>query len=292
MLAPKQEATVSETFGQRFLSYIERHSNQRTKEIYQATYNKILKYDKSLLDASFDDISKQVLESFFVWMEKDSPSVNARNIHLRNIRAVFNDAIDNEVTQNYPFRRMRIRPEQTAKRNLSPQLLANIFFGDYEQWQQRYVDAFHLSFLLIGINMVDMLNLPKDSLQDGYIHYNRAKTKRFYSIKVEPEALQLIQKYEGKKRLLSFAENNNVYKTFAMKMNACLGRIEKGVTAYYARHSWATIASLLDIPKDTIAAALGHGGNSVTDIYIEFDKQKVDKANRAVIDEVYRYKKN
>lgn len=186
---------------------------------------------------------------------------------------------------------MRIRPEQTAKRNLSPQLLANIFFGDYEQWRQRYVDAFHLSFLLIGINMVDMLNLPKDSLQDGYIHYNRAKTKRFYSIKVEPEALQLIQKYEGKERLLSFAENNNVYKTFAMKMNACLGRIEKGVTAYYARHSWATIAASLDIPKDTIAAALGHGGNSVTDIYIEFDKRKVDKANRAVIDKVYRYKK-
>lgn len=50
-----------------------------------------------------------------------------------------------------------------------------------------------------------------------------------------------------------------------------------------ARHTWATIASELDIPKETIAAALGHGGNTVTDIYIDFDQKKVDEANRKII---------
>ena len=73
-------------------------------------------------------------------------------------------------------------------------------------------------------------------------------------------------------------------------MNDCLGRIMHGVTAYYARHTWATIASSLDIPKDTIAAALGHGGHSVTDIYIDFDRTKIDRANRLVIDAVYSAK--
>ena len=53
-----------------------------------------------------------------------------------------------------------------------------------------------------------------------------------------------------------------------------------------SRHSWATIAAYLDIPKDTIAAALGHGGHTVTDIYIEFDMRKVDEANRKVLDYV------
>ena len=33
--------------------------------------------------------------------------------------------------------------------------------------------------------------------------------------------------------------------------------------------------------------ALGHGGYSVTDIYIEFDMKKVDEANRKVIDYVW-----
>ena len=59
------------------------------------------------------------------------------------------------------------------------------------------------------------------------------------------------------------------------------------ITTYWARHTWATIAASLDIPKETIAAGLGHGGNTVTDIYIDFDRRKVDEANRRVIDWVY-----
>ena len=64
------------------------------------------------------------------------------------------------------------------------------------------------------------------------------------------------------------------------------------LTTYWARHTWATIAASLDIPKETIAAALGHGGNTVTDIYIDFDQRKVDEANRKVIDWALYGKKN
>ena len=60
-----------------------------------------------------------------------------------------------------------------------------------------------------------------------------------------------------------------------------------GISSYWSRHTWATIAASLDIPKETIAAALGHGGNTVTDIYIDFDQRKVDEANRKVIDYVF-----
>ena len=63
------------------------------------------------------------------------------------------------------------------------------------------------------------------------------------------------------------------------------------ISSYWARHSWATIAASLDIPRDTIAHALGHGGNTVTDIYIDFDEGKVDEANRKVLDWVLYGKK-
>lgn len=63
------------------------------------------------------------------------------------------------------------------------------------------------------------------------------------------------------------------------------------LTTYYARHTWATIAAKLEIPKETIAAALGHGGNSVTDIYINFDQKKVDEANRKVLNYLNETKK-
>lgn len=52
-------------------------------------------------------------------------------------------------------------------------------------------------------------------------------------------------------------------------------------------HTWATIAASLDIPKETIAHALGHGNDTVTDIYIDFDKKKVDETNRKVLDFVF-----
>jgi integrase len=53
------------------------------------------------------------------------------------------------------------------------------------------------------------------------------------------------------------------------------------------RHTWATLAAELDIPKETISAALGHGKKTVTDIYIQFDRKKIDEANRKVIDHVF-----
>lgn len=64
------------------------------------------------------------------------------------------------------------------------------------------------------------------------------------------------------------------------------------LSTYWARHTWATIAASLEIPKETIAAALGHGGNTVTDIYIDFDRKKVDEANRKVLDWVLYGKKD
>lgn len=57
-----------------------------------------------------------------------------------------------------------------------------------------------------------------------------------------------------------------------------------GLNMYVARHSWATVAYSLDVPKETISEALGHEiGSRVTSIYIAFDRRKVDMANRNVI---------
>lgn len=57
------------------------------------------------------------------------------------------------------------------------------------------------------------------------------------------------------------------------------------LTTYWARHTWATVAYSLGISKDVIAQALGHeDGHEVTNIYISEDPEKVDEANRRVLD--------
>lgn len=115
--------------------------------------------------------------------------------------------------------------------------------------------------------------------------------------------MEIIERYKGKEHLL-YVEDLKDYRTYTYAM--CrglkkLGEVEvKGrggkkerkplfpdISTYWARHTWATIAASLDIPKETISAALGHEiGSRVTSIYIDFDQKKVDEANRKVMDYV------
>ena len=64
------------------------------------------------------------------------------------------------------------------------------------------------------------------------------------------------------------------------------------LSTYWARHSWATIARSIGVSIDDIALSLGHGdGHDLTRIYLDEDLQKVDEANRRVLDWVL-YGKN
>ena len=287
-------------FAARFLKFAEA-KKESTKGIYMHTYKRMVAFvGKEVLHTlRFEDVTKEWLINFDKFMSITSPSKNARNIHMRNIRAVFNEAIDDEITTFYPFRRFKIRPVATRKRNLKIDDFRKFINYPCEPHAQKYLDMFKLMFMLIGINSIDLAHLKE--VRDGRIEFYRAKTNRLYSIKVEPEAMELIEKYRGKDWLLFILDRWQKHKDFTMKMNYTLKRIGpvkrvgRGgkkvysplfpeISTYWARHSWATIAASLDIPKETIAAALGHGGNTVTDIYIEFDQRKVDEANRKVLD--------
>lgn len=264
------------------------------------TYSRLAAYlGEALETLAFEDITKEWLTGFDTFMQRTSPSKNARNIHLRNIRAVFNEAIDDGVTTAYPFRRFKIRPVATPKRSLRVEQLRRLFTFPVEEHAVKYLDMFKLMFFLCGINVIDLCHL--DGIRDGRIEYYRSKTGRLYSVKVEPEAREIIEKYRGKKFLLDILDRYGSHKDYMRRFNENLKRIGDvkrsgrggkkvfdpafpGITTYWARHSWATIAASLDIPKETIAAALGHGGNTVTDIYIDFDQRKVDEANRRVMD--------
>lgn len=288
--AAEQPVVVQGNFRPYFATFVDKKSNKRTKEIYQATLSRMDAYDSDLDKRNFEDITVRWLTDFDAFLSKTSPSQNARNIHFRNIRKVINDAIDDELTTHYPFRRFKIRPTPTKKRSLSIGNIQKAFNAEgLKDWEVKYLDFFKLSFMLIGINVVDLCNLTE--IVDGRIEYDRAKTHKPYSIKVEPEAMEIIERHRGEKRLLDFTENYANYRYFYNNLCKGLNSIKtkcglKELTTYWARHTWATIAASLDIPKDTIAAALGHGGNTVTDIYIDFDQRKVDEANRRVLDYV------
>ncbi len=289
-----------------FRQFIDTCKTNGTKTIYRHTLERLGRF-ADLDTLTFEEVDTAWLRRFEAALIETN-KVNTVALHLRNLRAVFNRAIDEEVISQgvYPFRRFKIAKESTAKRSLSVEELRRLRDYPCEEWQKKWRDMFMLIFYLIGINTVDLMGLTE--VRNGRIEYRRAKTHRLYSIRVEPEAQAILEKYKGADHLLDFADKYVDHGDFRRRMNAALkklGPVEwvanrskiapkknkkqvtplfPGITSYWARHTWATIAASLDIPKETIAAALGHGGNTTTDIYIDFDRRKVDEANRRVID--------
>ena len=296
----KKEEERKNLFLTRFLKFAESRS-ESTCRVYMQTYRRMVAFaGKKLENLKFEDINKDWLIAFDKFMAQTAPSKNSRNIHLRNIRAVFNDALDDEIINFYPFRRLDMRPVPTPKRNLKVEELRKLFLYPAEEHALYYIDIVKLMFMLIGINVVDLCRLRE--IVDGRVVFNRAKTHRLYSIKVEPEALEIIERHRGKDWLIDILDHYKDHNDFTRRINKTLQKIGPvkrvglggkkiydpvfpNITTYWVRHSWATIAANdLDIPKDIISHALGHGNNTVTDIYIEFDQRKVDEANRRVLD--------
>ena len=282
--------------------FVDRKTSDGTTTVYSTTRNKIAAFDP---ECTFETMDNKWLERFERWMANSGMKVNAYGIHLRNIRAVFNYAIDEEYTMLYPFRKFKIKQEETRKRSLTVEQLRALRDYPCEEYQERYRDMFMLMFYFIGINAADLFRAKKKDVVNGRLEYKRAKTGRLYSVKIEPEAQAIIDKYAGTgEYLLNVMDSYANYKDFLHRMGIGLkqiGEMERvgrggrkvrepafpGISSYWSRHTWATLAASLDIPKETISEALGHSfGLSVTSIYIQFDQRKVDDANRKVIDYV------
>ena len=112
---------------------------------------------------------------------------------------------------------------------------------------QSLFDYFKLMFFLIGINIVDLCHI-KEIDADGRIRYKRQKTKRLYSIKVEPEALELINKHKGKKYLLDILDKYSNAHVFTCKFDEALKHFIPKLTSYSAGHSFATMVREINIP--------------------------------------------
>jgi integrase len=298
LLFPEEDNNKEKNFVYYFKEFMDTKKN-RTKEIYQITLDKIGKFDP---DCMLDSIDRKWLIDFDNWMS-NKLAINTRAIHLRNIRAVFNFCIDEEITTNYPFRRFSIKKEETPKRAITVEQLRQL--RDYPieyKGYEKFRDFFMLMFYLIGINIIDFYNLTDDNIRDGRIIYHRAKTNKLYSIKIEPEAQKIIDKYKGKGRLIETGYNNyhdfvhnmdnklkkiGPYKREGMGGKKTFNGILPNISTYTSRHTWATLAYEIGTSKDIISQALGHNiGSPVTSVYIKTDQIKVDEANRKVIDYV------
>ena len=280
--------------------FIQTCKAKKTREGYEYAINKLKNENKNL---SFENITYSFLRDFDDKLCESGLGINARSIIFRNIRTIFNRAIDDDVIEPvlYPFRKFKIKSEQRDKECLTAEQVRTLYNYEFKTNALSMArDFWMLSFLLCGINPIDLYNLKKPSKDRTSFIRSKMMHASHDTIKllIQPEAQAIIDKYKAANDsdfLLMFESkyvNYDSFKHFVSKKIREVAEITgfTGLTLYWARYSWATIADSLDIPEKTISKGLGHVDKSMAGRkYIAFDWSKVDRANREVIDFILQH---
>ena len=287
--------------------FIEKVSVKGTSEQYNALVGSLKNFAGENLPVS--EITLNFIYRYETWLRSRGVENGVVN-YMRTFRSLFNKCREqyndeekgNVLIPYYPFKKYNFpkRKSKTKEHALTINEVEKfINYKPVSEGETFAKDMFLLMIYCIGIEAKDLFYLKK--LYKGRLFYDRFKTKRYYSIRTEPEALKIINCYSGDQLLLNISERFIHHKSFYRYINNYLGGekahkitgifpkigIRKKVTTKWARHTWATIArNECRINKDDVALCLGHedSDNKVTDMYIKYDYSIIDESNRKVID--------
>jgi site-specific recombinase XerD len=163
----------------------------------------------------FVDINVQFLLRFESYLRKKGVK-NGINNYMRMFRSLFNKARDSYNDENsgtiaiphYPFKKYQLpKPKlKTREHFLTIEELKMFINHKPENDGEKLAkDMFLLMIYLIGIETKDLFYLAKPN-KKGRVYYDRFKTGKEYSIKIEKETNEIIERYKGNKLLLETSE--------------------------------------------------------------------------------------
>lgn len=265
------------------------------------TYNSLLKFNGTL-DIPFSEIDVNWLRRYEGWLRQSNKSENTIGIRFRNLRMIYNKAIEKGAVKKelYPFDSYKVSKlhKETIKRaivkdDIKRVLNYNVNGRDF--YTSLAIALFSFSYYMGGINFVDMAYLQGSNIIDGRLVYYRKKTSKLINLPMNPEAMEIISRYNTGLTgyifpILSFAHNteqmklNRLHKVIT-KVNKALKLIgqELGLpiklTTYVARHSFATVLKRAGVSTSIISESLGHSSEKITQIYLDsFENSQIDEA--------------
>jgi integrase/recombinase XerD len=302
---PIKKPTVSVywTMQINMLNQSKRYGNARNYKISLDVLHKL-----HPLNIEFEYLDYALLKKYETQLLKRGVNINSISVYFRTLRAVYNAAIKEKIVEQsyYPFHEYKIKKAPTIPRVLTIDEMRSFFALNitpdstyYESWL-----IGKLIFMLRGINYKDLLIMKPQQIKNGYVIYSRSKTKKMYSIKLHPEAENILQYFKSKggntvlglsytddkipeREAHIIVQRTKVLNTHLKKLGIMLNTQEK-ITSYVFRYSWANIAKQLGFSKDMIAEGLGHEyGNSITGIYLnDYNREEVDEMNYRVIEKM------
>lgn len=139
-----------------------------------------------------------MMEAYGGWLERKGLTANTISFYARILRAVYNRAMEDGTIENRcPFRLIYTGVDKTMKRALPLTEIKEIRELDLsDKPSLDYArDMFIMSFMLRGMNFIDMAYLRKTDLSDGYVSYRRRKTGQRLKIEWIEEMQRILNKY-------------------------------------------------------------------------------------------------
>lgn len=302
---PATPITVDDLFKQH-MSCLKEEQRTGYRFSIQQTYNSLLKFNKHL-DIYFSEIDVSWLKGYERWLRKQGRAGNTIAIRFRNLRVVFNLAIEMEVVKPecYPFKKYKIAKlhQDTTKRALTKedvQSVINYSTTRRDIYTRLAVNLFTFSYFMGGINFVDMAYLTRSNIINNRLIYKRKKTSKFINLPLQERALLIFKEYKDADNPYLFPILSSFHKTEQQKLNRLhkvITKVNKALkaigeelnlpiklTTYVARHSYATVLKRSGVPTSIISESLGHSSEKVTQIYLDgFENKQIDEAMKNLL---------
>lgn len=295
------------TVGEVFLEQLQRLTDESRRGYMlsiKQVYNSLIEFNKHL-NIYFSEIDIAWLRSYETYLRKKGLAENTIGIRFRTLRAIYNLAIEENIVkaEHYPFNTYKVSKlhKETAKRAISKEDINRILeYQSANKYMRFPIDLFAFTYYVGGINFVDIAYLTNENLIDGRLIYTRRKTGKLIKLPLQPQALELIEKYSDKDNPYLFPilsvnhkteqqRANRVHKVIT-KVNQRLKEVGKALdipidlTTYVARHSQATIMKKAGVPTSIIRELMGHSSEGVTQIYLDsFDNEQIDDAMKNLL---------
>lgn len=285
--AMKKNRPVNVTFPVFAKEYVT-HSDRResTKENLYTTITVLQEFRPGL---DFKDITYTFLKDFEVYLREKGNGVNTVAKHLRQLRTLVNEAINQGYihADAYPFRKFKIKQEKGRHEFLTPDELRKLENLEISDRKLRHVlDAF-LFCCYVGLRFSDFCQLTPAN----FIRVNGKRWLHFKSIKTGIELRLPLHLLFGGKALTildryciaefaSLGSNSEVNK--ALSVIAGMARIKKHITYHTARHTCATLLIHQGVPITTVQKLLGHTSVKTTEIYSEILSNTIVRDLKAV----------
>ena len=286
------------SFWHNVIAQLKQLGKVRTAETYTATLKSFMKFQNNQ-DVPLDGITSDMMLLYEAHLKARGVRMNTISFYMRIFRAVYNRAVEKGVTtQQNPFRHVYTGVDKTVKRAIPIKDIKALKDMDLSMHPTLDFtrDMFMFSFYTRGMSFVDMAYLKKSDIKNGILTYRRRKTGQELTVKWEKCMVDIVAKYPENKTdflLPIIKEPGNERKqydnalhlvNYHLKELSERLKLQRPLTMYVARHSWASAAKAKNVPLSVISEGMGHDSEAITQIYLaSLETSVVDKANKMIL---------